>query len=55
MGFSQLNNVFILNLKVRFVYWLELKGFVMGRKTGLEAGRAGPRSLFSVIVVHLES
>ena len=23
----------------------------MGRKTGLEAGRAGPRSLFSVIVV----
>ncbi len=30
---------------------LQLKGFVMGRKTGLEAGRAGPRSLFSVIVV----
>ncbi len=29
----------------------KLKGFVMGRKTGLEAGRPGPRSLFSVIVV----
>jgi hypothetical protein len=27
------------------------KGFVMGRKTGLEAGRAGPRSLFSVTVI----
>ncbi len=28
----------------------QLRGFVMGRKTGLEAGRAGPRSLFSVTV-----
>jgi hypothetical protein len=24
VGFSQLNNVFILNLKVRLVYWFEL-------------------------------
>ncbi len=37
--------------RVDFCFVRHRKGFVMGQKTGLEAGRAGPRSLFSVTVV----